>query len=249
MMKFGERRSWWIVLPIAIGLATSACASKKYVNQRMNQVNQTVAQNQKKTDDRIAFINRKDDANTARLSGRIDATDQRLSEMAETVQETQSKATQALQQASANRSAEAEMEAAATRPNYRLVQKNDVLFGFNKADLNRQSTTALDDIVSKFQATPGAVIELAGFTDQVGSISYNLELSRRRAWAVQRYLVDHDVPLRAIHMVGMGKEAPPADLEPSFSANDTSRDRNRTARRVNIRVLEASANPGAGTVQ
>jgi outer membrane protein OmpA-like peptidoglycan-associated protein len=248
MMKFGERRSWWIVLPIAIGLATSACASKKYVNQRMNQVNQNLGQFEKKTDDRIAYLDHKTDTNTAHLSGRLDATDQRLTEMAATVQETEGTASRALEEANASKN-EANREATTVQMNYRLVQKTDVLFGFNKADLSHQSTAALDEIVSKFQSTPGAVIELAGFTDQVGPISYNLDLSRRRAWTVQRYLVDHNVPLRSIHVVGMGKDAPPQGLEPEFSANDFERDRNRIARRVNIRVLEAGVSTGAGTEQ
>jgi outer membrane protein OmpA-like peptidoglycan-associated protein len=249
MMKLGERRSWWIVVAVAIGLATSGCASKKYVNQRMNQTNQNLAQFQNKTNDRIAYLDHKSDSNTAHLSGRIDATDQRLTEMAADVQDAQGTAARAMEEANASKN-EANREATTVQPiNYRLVQKSDVLFGFNKTDLTRQSTTALDDIVSKFQATPGAVIELAGFTDQVGPISYNLDLSRRRAWSVQRYLVDHNVPLRSIHVAGLGKDAPPQGLEAEFSANEISRDKNRVARRVTIRVLQAGVAPGAGTEQ
>src|ERR1700749_489421 len=108
-MRLGERRSWWIVLPIAIGLATSACASKKYVNQRMNQVNQNLGQFEKKTDDRIAYLDHKADTNTAHLSGRIDATDRRLAEMAATVQETQGTASRAMEEASASKAAETEV--------------------------------------------------------------------------------------------------------------------------------------------
>lgn len=248
-MKFGEHRSWWIVVPVAIGLATSGCASKKYVNQRMNQTNQNLAQFQNKTNDRIAYVDHKADSNRAQLSGRIDATDQRLTEMAANVQEAQGTAARAMEEANASKNEANRMETTVQPINYRLVQKTDVLFGFNKTDLTRQSTTSLDEIVSKFQATPGAVIELAGFTDQVGPISYNLDLSRRRAWAVQRYLVDHNIPLRSIHVVGMGKEAAPQGLEPEFSANEISRDKNRIARRVNIRVLEAGVATGAGTEQ
>jgi hypothetical protein len=50
------------------------------------------------------------------------------------------------------------------------------------------------------------VLEIEGFTDKSDPSDYNLALSRRRADAVVRYLVDHNVPLRRIHMIGLGEQ-------------------------------------------
>ena len=89
---------------------------------------------------------------------------------------------------------------------------------------------------------PRAVIELAGFTDRIGSKNYNYALSRRRAEAVQRYLVMAKVPLRSIHIVGLGEEAPPEGLTADLSAvnpNPSKAELNRLARRVQIRVFGA----------
>jgi outer membrane protein OmpA-like peptidoglycan-associated protein len=235
MIKSRKRHSCVIVLPIAMALITSACASKKYVNQQVSKVNQNVAQFENKTNDRIAYINNEQKSTTAQLNGRLNATDQKLSAMATTVQQTQGTASRAMEEASASR---APSVSVAKPPNYQLVNKTDVLFGFNKSNLTQKATASLDDVVNKFQSTSGAVIELAGYTDPIGTAAYNLDLSRRRAWAVQRYLVDHNVPLRSIHVVGMGEEMPPG------SETGSKSERNQMARRVNIRVYEASRTAG-----
>ena len=120
-----------------------------------------------------------------------------------------------------------------------LVDKADVMFAFNKATLTPAAKATLDEVASKCRSMPRTVVELAGFTDRVGSKTYNLDLSRRRAWTVQRYLVEHDVSLRSIHLVGFGEDAPPAGLEAegqTASATAGKAGRDNKSRRVNIRI-------------
>src|SRR5262249_32325639 len=118
----------------------------------------------------------------------------------------------------------------------------DVTFGFNQSTLTPQARSALDAIASKANSLPRAVIELTGFTDRVGSRSFNYALSRRRAEAVQRYLVSQKVPVRQIHIVGMGKEGAPAGLTSDLemvNPNPTKAEMSRLARRVHISVFGA----------
>ena len=90
-------------------------------------------------------------------------------------------------------------------------------------------------IAQKAAAMPRAEVELQGFTDKIGSKNYNLALSRRRADGVARYLARQNVPLRGIHVIGLGEENPPASLE-AVDPNTSRQEARRLARRVYIRV-------------
>jgi OOP family OmpA-OmpF porin len=73
-------------------------------------------------------------------------------------------------------------------------------------------------------------VELAGYTDNVGSASYNLKLSQKRAEAVKEYLtVEQNIDASRIQAKGYGKENPVA-------SNDTDEGRERN-RRVELHVL------------
>jgi outer membrane protein OmpA-like peptidoglycan-associated protein len=240
MIKPGQYRNFGML--IAFALAASGCVSKKYVSKQIAPVNQKLAQFEKETNDRIAFLNNKQQADMAQLNDRLSTTDQKVTQMQASVQEAQGTASRAMEESSKTETAtttvdvESELMKAL---NYQMVDKADVTFGFNKATLTRADKTTLDEVVSKCKSNPRAIVELAGFTDHIGSASYNLALSRSRAWAVQRYLVEHDVPLRSIHMVGFGKDKPPEGLEAETQTAASARrgERNREMRRVNIRVF------------
>jgi outer membrane protein OmpA-like peptidoglycan-associated protein len=65
-----------------------------------------------------------------------------------------------------------------------LVAKGDVTFGFDKSKLGQTDQAALDALIQQVQSMPRPVFELTGFTDPIGTVDYNLALSRRRADAV-----------------------------------------------------------------
>ena len=67
-----------------------------------------------------------------------------------------------------------------------------------------------------------------GHTDSIGSQSYNLKLSRKRAASVARYLIEKGIPAAKIRTVGYGESRP---LYP----NDTEEHRSKN-RRVEIKV-------------
>jgi outer membrane protein OmpA-like peptidoglycan-associated protein len=240
-----------IGLPISFALATSGCATRKYVRNQVGVVNQRVSKVETKSNEQIAFVNNKLDQSIAQVKERIMTTDNKVAENTAAIQQTNAAATEAMQAAQAN---ESKITANATAisnldsaMNYTLIERGDVTFGFAKSNLDNAAKVALDIIIQKAQASPRTVVELIGFTDPVGSVEYNLALSRRRAESVQRYLVKNNVSPRNIHIVGMGKEQPPATLTADLKAvdpNASPQDFHRLARRVYIRVYSTGLAEG-----
>jgi OmpA-OmpF porin, OOP family len=82
---------------------------------------------------------------------------------------------------------------------YKSAGDATVLFKFNSAELTPDGKQQLDQLVtSEVGNLKRYFIAIQGFTDKVGAAEYNLNLSRRRAEAVQTYLVgQHNVPVFA----------------------------------------------------
>jgi OOP family OmpA-OmpF porin len=231
-------------------LTTSGCATKKYVRSQVSPVNQNLGQFEKKTNDQISYLNTQRQRDMSAVNERFDTTDQKLAEVANAAQQAQGTASRAMEETDANSTKIAATSTAvdtlasgvANALNFQPLENADVFFGFDKATLTPQAKLALDQIAQKALAQPRVVVELHGFTDRIGSSQHNLELSRRRVWAVQRYLVQQKVPIRNIHIIGMGMEAPPPGLEAEVLAMNppaTQREIDRAARRVRIQVFGA----------
>jgi outer membrane protein OmpA-like peptidoglycan-associated protein len=120
---------------------------------------------------------------------------------------------------------------------YTMADSAVVTFKFNSDVLTKEAMSMLDNVVGDASRTQsGYVIELQGFTDNVGTERYNLGLSDRRVESVLRYLVSKSVPLYRISLVGLGKADPIAD-------NSTAGGREQN-RRVEIRIMRSSATVG-----
>ena len=92
-----------------------------------------------------------------------------------------------------------------------LVTLGDVLFEFGKADLLSAASPRLDKLAAFLKQFPERRLLVEGYTDSIGSASYNLELSRRRAIAVQAALVQRGIAPDRILTQGYGKEYPVAN--------------------------------------
>jgi OOP family OmpA-OmpF porin len=69
------------------------------------------------------------------------------------------------------------------------VTVHGIHFDFNKASLKPESKPALDEVAKLLKITPGLKLFVVGHTDNKGSLKYNLDLSRKRAHAVVKKLV------------------------------------------------------------
>lgn len=88
------------------------------------------------------------------------------------------------------------------------------LFGYDKANLQKEGKAALDEAAAKIKANPEikAVI-VTGHTDRIGSDKYNQKLSERRAKQVADYLVAQGVDSSIISSSGKGESEPVVQCE------------------------------------
>jgi OOP family OmpA-OmpF porin len=113
--------------------------------------------------------------------------------------------------------------------NYKLVSTDQVLFLSGQSELNKDSMAMLDSAVTKVSPYKNFVVEIQGFTDNTGPKSLNLELSRKRADAVVRYLTTkHSMPLHRVFVAGYGMDNQVAD--------NKTRDGRKLNRRVELKV-------------
>jgi outer membrane protein OmpA-like peptidoglycan-associated protein len=84
------------------------------------------------------------------------------------------------------------------------------------------------------RAYGNTVVDIEGNTDSTGSRGYNVELSRRRAETVRRYLEQRGFPSQRMRALGNGPDRPLASND-----NPEGREKNR---RTDIKVYP---NPAA----
>jgi len=89
-----------------------------------------------------------------------------------------------------------------------LNMPGNVTFRGGSADLNTQFFKVLDGVAAVAKKYDKTIIEIAGHTDNVGSASYNMQLSLRRADTVSRYLSGRGVSASRIMTAGGGEDHP-----------------------------------------
>jgi outer membrane protein OmpA-like peptidoglycan-associated protein len=111
----------------------------------------------------------------------------------------------ATQKASALQS---EVDALNAKPTDRglVLTLGDVLFDTGKAGLNPGASRNLDHLVQFLTEHDDRRVEIDGYTDSVGTDSFNLDLSQRRADTVKAVLVSRGIDSSRIVSRGYGKE-------------------------------------------
>lgn len=107
-----------------------------------------------------------------------------------------------------------------------VMTLSDVLFDTGKATLKAGANRDLDRLAQALKDNANTRVKIEGYTDSVGSDSYNQGLSERRAQAVGDALQMRGVPADRYQVEGLGKEYPVA-------TNDTQAGRQQN-RRVEI---------------
>ena len=111
-----------------------------------------------------------------------------------------------------------------------IILRN-VHFDFNKSTLKRESIKTLNQVYSFLAQNPELYFEVAGHTDNIGSIAYNQRLSERRARAVYNYLTTKGI--RTDHLTPRGH----GELKP-IATNNTPEGRRLNRRAEMKRISE-----------
>jgi OOP family OmpA-OmpF porin len=90
----------------------------------------------------------------------------------------------------------------------KVTMAAETLFDFDKAVVKPDGKAKLDDLVGKLRAVNLEVIIAVGHADRIGSDTYNMKLSQRRADSVKAYLVSKGIPANRIYTEGKGKRQP-----------------------------------------
>lgn len=114
------------------------------------------------------------------------------------------------------------------------LMTEEVHFELNQFSLDDADRAVLDNVATKMAMVPSSVLYIFGHTDLMGNVFYNQQLSRQRADAALRYLVErYDVPLHRMEALGFG-----TDQQKYTGETGVEKNRNR---RIEIMLMEKTA--------
>ncbi|MEN2282249.1 OmpA family protein [Algoriphagus sp. SE2] len=105
----------------------------------------------------------------------------------------------------------------------------NIFFDFDKYELKAESMSSLKRLLKFLQENQNVNILITGHTDNVGSPSYNQQLSLQRAKSVQQYLVNEGMHPARVMVEGRGDKDPVAP--------NSSPENQALNRRITVKVL------------
>lgn len=211
-------------LVLTTTMAGAACATKGFVNTRVDDVDGKVTV--------LTGTLEETQARTKQNEGRISEVDQKAGAAQATATGAAERAASAENEARAVGAKTDALAAASRRLVYEVALSEDQgNFRFNAVTLPDAAKARIDELVAQLLAEPtGAFFEIEGHTDNTGPASINERIGLERADAVKRYLYDaHQIPLHKINIISFGETKP--------AAPNSTRDGRAQNRRVVIRVL------------
>jgi outer membrane protein OmpA-like peptidoglycan-associated protein len=127
---------------------------------------------------------------------------------------------------------------------YKASNQTEIRFRPGQTVLSKNAKDALDEMANTVKGQRGYIIEVQGFSSGRGQVA--ISTSQKMAESVVRYMVlNHDIPLYRIYLVGMGNAPVP-------NADEESKSKHMSGGRVEISLLkndleQLSINSGAPT--
>jgi len=110
-----------------------------------------------------------------------------------------------------------------------MVVLNNIFFDTDSDVLKDESKVELQKVLEFLDVNKSVRVEISGHTDNTGTESHNLELSRKRASAVVNYLVSNGTDPGRIESKGYGASQP-------VDTNDTEAGK-AANRRTELKIL------------
>ena len=107
---------------------------------------------------------------------------------------------------------------------------NNIFFGFDSANVKKDSELELERVVELMNANPTMTVEISAHTDDKGSDVYNNKLSQARAESVVNFLLSKGIVKERLVAKGYGKVQPNVPND-----SDENRAKNR---RVEFKVIK-----------
>jgi len=125
---------------------------------------------------------------------------------------------------------------------YQPTTQTEILFKPGQTVLSQNAKTALDEMATPLKSQRGYVVEVQGFSSGHGQVA--ISNSQKMAESVVRYLVlNHDIPVYRIYLVGMGNAPAPA----AATATGEAKPKRTTGGRVEISLLKNNLEQLAST--
>src|SRR6201982_2734976 len=111
------------------------------------------------------------------------------------------------------------------------LDSKSIRFDFDKANIKPEYRDILNRIAGILMTLKGYTVAVYGYTDDIGTRAYNLQLSQRRAEAVRDFLVQAGISSTILSTKGFGKSDPrvKGDSDEARAAN----------RRVEIGIVDS----------
>jgi OmpA-OmpF porin, OOP family len=228
---------------VTAGLLASGCATKKYVRNtaapiqaKVDQVGDQTARNGQSIEETRTQVKQVDE----RAQSGINAATERASTADQHALAADQHAADATNRANTAQQGvdQTKRDLAGLRQvisnldDYKLQKSVSVAFAFDKYKLSDEAKQDLDQVADSVKSDRSFFIAVEGYTDQVGTAQYNLELSRHRADAVVQYLVaQRDIPIYRIQMIGLGEQ--------KLVDEGKTKDARAKNRRVEVKVYDA----------
>ena len=119
--------------------------------------------------------------------------------------------------------------------NINLIMPGNITFATNGRNLNSNFYGVLDSVALVVQEFKKTTIVVSGYTDSIGSSSYNQKLSEDRAYSVANYLMNKKVESARFEIIGFGEKNPIAD-----NRNEQGRSLNRRVEITLFPITEQS---------
>ncbi|WP_406684991.1 OmpA family protein [Seonamhaeicola sp. MEBiC1930] len=122
---------------------------------------------------------------------------------------------------------------AAVNDEMHLVLEN-IYFDYAKYTIKEESTISLNKIVKVLRENPEMKLAINAHTDIRGNDSYNLKLSKNRAWSALNYLTNLGINKSRLASKGFGESKPLIDCK----AKSCSDEEHQTNRRIEFVIIE-----------